>query len=136
MLPRFGDNLFDESIVELIWKCQQGKHEEMVRTVYNLIQEVLPYLSLPIIDSFFEKIKSMPPPQIDEKYLVFMREFSKEAFKKRYEHTFQAYAQELGVPTNEHLQEKFLLTLYVQESQAIAQLTATNAGELATQLEP
>jgi len=61
MLPRFGENLFDESIVELIWKCQQGKHEEMVRTVYNLIQEVLPYLTLPIIDSFFEKIKSMPP---------------------------------------------------------------------------
>jgi len=61
MLPRFGENIFDESIVELIWKCQQGKHEEMVRTVYNLIQEVLPYLTLPIIDSFFEKIKSMPP---------------------------------------------------------------------------
>lgn len=31
------ESLFDENIVELIWKSQLGKHEEMVRTVYNLI---------------------------------------------------------------------------------------------------
>ena len=136
MLPRFGENLFDESIVELIWKCQQGKHEEMVRTVYNLIQEVLPYLTLPIIDSFFEKIKSMPPAQIDEKYIVFMREFSKEAFKRRYEQAQLVFAEDLKTQVTDHLQQKFLLALYVEESQAIAQLTATNAGELANKLEP
>ena len=58
MLPRYGENVFDESIVELIWKCQLGKHEEMVRTVYNLIQEVLPFVPLQIVDALFAKIKS------------------------------------------------------------------------------
>ena len=30
-------NAINQEIVDMIWKCQQGKHEEMVRTVYNLI---------------------------------------------------------------------------------------------------
>ena len=42
ILTRYGEDLFDVSLVDLIWKCQLGKHEEMVRTVYNLIQEVAP----------------------------------------------------------------------------------------------
>lgn len=84
MLPRYGENLFDETIVDMIWKCQLGKHEEVVRTVYNLIQEVLPYVNLEIIDCFFTKIKQFPPPTIDEKYIVFMRDFSKTALKRRF----------------------------------------------------
>jgi len=92
LLCRYGENLFDESIIELIWRCQLDKHEEMVRTIYNLIQEVLPILSLPIIDSFFLKMKSMPPAQIDEKYVVFVREFTKQALKKRLEFSFEEYS--------------------------------------------
>ena len=81
-----GEILFDESIVELVWRCQVGKHEEMVRTIYNLIQEVLPKLPLPMIDSFFDKMQAMPPAQIDEKYVVFVREFTKIALGKRFQH--------------------------------------------------
>ena len=84
MLPRYGDDLFDESIVDLIWKCQLGKHEEVVRTVYNLIQEVLPVVSIDIINCFFEKMRQNPPPTIDEKYIVFMRECTVIAFRRQY----------------------------------------------------
>lgn len=28
-------------IVDLVWKCQQGKHEETVRVVYGLINAVV-----------------------------------------------------------------------------------------------
>lgn len=76
LLCRPNEVLFDESIVELVWRCQVGKHEEMVRTIYNLIQEVLPSLPMAMIDKFFEKVQAMPPVQIDEKYVVFLREFS------------------------------------------------------------
>ena len=79
-----GEILFDESIVELVWRCQVGKHEEMVRTIYNLIQEILPKLPSPMIDSFFDKMQAMPPAQIDEKYVVFVREFTKIALNKRF----------------------------------------------------
>ena len=30
---------------DLIWKCQLGKHEEMVRMVYNIIKELVPHIS-------------------------------------------------------------------------------------------
>ena len=44
-LSKFGnDQGLGQDTVDLMWKCQLGKHEEMVRTVYNLIQEVLPGL--------------------------------------------------------------------------------------------
>jgi len=41
----FSNGKFDAQTVSLVWKCQMGKHEEMVRTVYNLIQEILPFLN-------------------------------------------------------------------------------------------
>ena len=93
-------------MVDLVWKCQQGKHEEMVRVVYNLIQEVLPSLTLPVIDSFFEKIKAMPPAQIDEKYVVFLREFSKVALRRRYDHGLNLYCDEFGAADDS--QDRFL----------------------------
>ena len=66
----------------------------MVRTVYNLIQEILPSCSLQLVDSFFEKIRSMPPATIDEKYVVFIREFSKAALAKRFDQEFRSYMHE------------------------------------------
>lgn len=36
-MASFGNGKFDAQTVSLVWKCQLGKHEEMVRTVYNLI---------------------------------------------------------------------------------------------------
>lgn len=63
----------------------------MVRTVYNLIQEVQPVLSLPIIDCFFQKMQDMPPTSIDEKFIKFMREFTKVALKSRYENAFSEF---------------------------------------------
>lgn len=48
--------MLDESTVELTWRCQDGKHEEMIRTVYNLIEQVLPSLSLEVVNMFFAKV--------------------------------------------------------------------------------
>ena len=98
--------MFDDSIVDMIWNCQKGKHEEMVRTIYNLIQELLPHLPLNIIDLFFEKIKTLPPAQIDEKYIVFVREFSKEAFKKRFDFTVTQMTEASGDMSQEGYQNQ------------------------------
>jgi hypothetical protein len=57
----YGRGKFDAQTVSLVWKCQMGKHEEMVRTVYNLIQEIMPYLSVELCDLFYAKIEEMPP---------------------------------------------------------------------------
>jgi ubiquitin carboxyl-terminal hydrolase 9/24 len=34
---KYGNGAFDASSVDLIWKAQLGKHEDIVRNVYNLI---------------------------------------------------------------------------------------------------
>jgi len=34
---KYGNGAFDGSSVELIWKAQLGKHEDIVRNVYNVI---------------------------------------------------------------------------------------------------
>jgi hypothetical protein len=31
--------------IDLIWKCQQGKHEEMVRVIYNVIKDLVPHIT-------------------------------------------------------------------------------------------
>ena len=57
MLARYGQGVFDQSTVDLIWRCQTGKHEEMVRTVYEVIVSILSSLSQDLIDMFFAKVK-------------------------------------------------------------------------------
>ena len=64
--------------------------------MYNLIQEILPNLPLPIIDAFFEKIKQIPLARVDEKYITFLQKFTKEALKKRFDVTMNNFAQEQG----------------------------------------
>lgn len=48
-----------------------GKHEEMVRTVFKLIEEVQPELTLDVIDLFFAKVEQNKI--IDEKFLLFLK---------------------------------------------------------------
>jgi hypothetical protein len=72
--------MFDESTVELIWRCQDGKHEEMIRTVYGLIENVLPALSLEVINMFFAKMCQQQ--NFDEKYILFLKQFTIIALQK------------------------------------------------------
>jgi hypothetical protein len=53
---KYGNGSFDASGVELIWKAQLGKHEDIVRNVYNLIQDISPILDLNCINEFFNRI--------------------------------------------------------------------------------
>mmetsp|Transcript_9589 Transcript_9589/g.9218 ORF Transcript_9589/g.9218 Transcript_9589/m.9218 type:complete len:225 (+) Transcript_9589:1473-2147(+) len=72
-------------IVELVWKCQQGKHEEMVRVIFNIIKECVPDVPEEIIDSFYAKIHTVPPKQYDEMFLTFLKDFTLQAMESNYE---------------------------------------------------
>jgi hypothetical protein len=39
-INRHGGGKFDDETVNLLWKAQEGKFEDMVRAVYNLIEDV------------------------------------------------------------------------------------------------
>ena len=131
LLCRTNEMLFDESIVELVWLCQVGKREEMVRTIYNLIQEILPVLPLPMIDLFFEKVKNMTPSQIDEKYVVFLREFTKTALNKRFVQLHKEFTN-YNQPDND---VPFFTSIRDSERGNIAELTSSNAAALIAKLE-
>jgi len=47
-------------VVELVWRCQIGKHEDMVRVVYSTIQEILPEITVHQADLFYQKIQQVP----------------------------------------------------------------------------
>lgn len=66
--------MLTEAIVDLVWSCQDGKHEEMIRTVYTLIEHVLQALDLDTINLFFDKIKK--EQRYDEKFIIFLNKFT------------------------------------------------------------
>jgi hypothetical protein len=68
-------------IIDMVWKCQQGKHEETVRVVYGLINEVVEDLPPQLLEALFEKIAAVPSSEHCEMYLMFLKEFSLRAFE-------------------------------------------------------
>lgn len=58
----------------------------------------------------------MPPAQIDEKYIVFLRKFSKEALKKRFEFSLNNFAKESEVLVGTDTQDKLFTNIYMAES--------------------
>lgn len=71
--------------VDLLWRCQLGKHEEMVRVVYATIQELVPCIDVASVDQFFIRIQSVPASQYDDKFLEFLKDFTLKALENYYE---------------------------------------------------
>ena len=51
-----SQNAMTTEIIDWIWKSQQGKHEETVRVVYNLINQVAGDLSPTLLQFLYAKI--------------------------------------------------------------------------------
>lgn len=89
--------MFNEAVVDLVWSCQDGKHEEMIRTVYNLIEHVLPLLTLDTINLFFDRVKK--EQRYDEKFIVFLNKFTQIALERQYymlEETWQRSQEDIS----------------------------------------
>lgn len=70
-----------QEIVDQVWKCQQGKHEETVRVVYGLINDVVEDLPPQLLDALFTKIAEVPPAEYSEMYLLFLKDFTSRALE-------------------------------------------------------
>jgi len=64
-----------------VWKCQQGKHEETVRVVYGLINDVVEDLPPQLLEALFAKIAEVPPAEYSEMYLLFLKDFTLRALE-------------------------------------------------------
>lgn len=68
-------------VADSVWRCQQGKHEETVRVVYGLINEVVDDLAPDLLEALFIKIVAVPVEQHSEMYLLFLKEFTQRALE-------------------------------------------------------
>lgn len=83
-LIKYGAGCFDGACVAILWKCQEGKHEEMVRIVYSLIQEISPVLTMDLINEIFNRIREIPLDTYDEKFLAFLQDLTKKALEQQF----------------------------------------------------
>jgi hypothetical protein len=60
----------------MVWKCQLGKHEETVRVVYCLINEIIDDLPQALLKSLFSKVLEVPENKYTEMYLLFIKDFT------------------------------------------------------------
>ena len=81
---------------------------------------------LQTIDSFFDKIKQVPAAQIDQKYVNFVKEFSKIALRKRHDYSLNQYMQENELNGDDNDQENFIKYLIMRESDLVGSLTNKN----------
>lgn len=57
----------------------------MVRVIYTIIKDLVPYISEELIDSLFQRILTVPQKQYDEKFLVFLKDFTLKALENFFE---------------------------------------------------
>jgi hypothetical protein len=76
-----AEGALTQEIVELVWKCQEGKHEETVRVVYGLVNEVVEDLPTSLLEVLFEKVATVPSQQYSEMYLSFLKDYSLRALE-------------------------------------------------------
>jgi len=72
------------TILELLWKCQIDKHEDIIRSVYDTIRELIEYMNFEEMKFILNKFRGIPLEKYDEKLLNFMKDFSLKAYATQY----------------------------------------------------
>ncbi len=67
-------------MLELLWKCQQDKHEDLVRAVYDTVKDIVEFLSPENIRFINAKLMAYPLEAYDEKLISFTKDFTLKAY--------------------------------------------------------
>lgn len=73
------NNALDFETLNLLWKSQEGKHEETVRAVFDTISQITIYLSLDNLNFLFKKISSISSKEYNDVTIKFIKEFTDSA---------------------------------------------------------
>lgn len=65
--------------LDLLWKCQEGKHEATVLGVFDTINDIALDLSTESLNYVFTKIQSIPIKKYNEQTLSFVKDFTMNA---------------------------------------------------------
>jgi ubiquitin carboxyl-terminal hydrolase 9/24 len=67
--------------LEMIWNSSQGKHDSLVRVIYQAVLDLAPKLNYDQSKFMFNLMKSVPLTLYDEKYLKLVKDFSANAIE-------------------------------------------------------
>lgn len=70
------ENIFSSEIVEYLWFCCKDKHEDIIRSTYDLIQEIALYMPLERLAQMWSKIQNIKENEFDEKAVTFLKNFT------------------------------------------------------------
>ena len=73
------NNALDFEILNLLWKSQEGKHEETVWAVFDTISQITIYLNLENLNFLFKKISLIPQKDYNDVTIKFIKDFTDSA---------------------------------------------------------
>ena len=73
--------VLNEAMLADLWNCQQNKHEEIVKEVYEVIISITEHLSLKSIKFLYDQIDKNILVNCNKKTLEFMHDFTLKAFE-------------------------------------------------------
>lgn len=82
------DRITDE-ILDLIWKSQEGKHEETKRVVFETIAEIVNDIDISATKLIMRKIEKTDVNDFDEMKIKFLKDFTNNALEVVNQGTFQ-----------------------------------------------
>lgn len=95
------ENSLSMEMIDQVWSCQEGKHEETVRVVYTLINEIVDDLAPSLLEALFKKIAEVPDTQYTEMYLTFLKDFTTKALESSERARRVAAAHKNGGPSED-----------------------------------
>jgi hypothetical protein len=73
---------FPDEILQMLWSCcSPEKHEDIIRATYELITELARCLPMPRVKFMYEKIQTIPMQNIDQKTVIFLKDYTLNTMK-------------------------------------------------------
>lgn len=113
-------------ILDRIWICQDGKHEETVRVIYQVIIDIVPDLPTELLHYFYDKIQNSVTEGLSAEKINFLKDFTNQALgnerraKKRKEYSHAEDEEMQDGAQNPMVQSLKNMTKAVEDPEAIA----------------
>ena len=75
---------FDSRLLNLVWRASLDKHESVKHEIYIVLVELSQHLRLPLLDTLYEHIRSVPHAEYTQQTIILLRGFSVSALQSVY----------------------------------------------------
>lgn len=80
-LLALDERYFTVDIVDMLWVCCSQKHEDIVRSTLDLVQDLANFMPLDMLGYFSSKLRSLKENEFDEKLVSFLKNYTLNTMK-------------------------------------------------------